>query len=240
MAATLEARRLTEAHRLAQARLGTQVVADMFTVWRLLDVDRLDRTFDRWLTAVVPIVQARRTTSARLAANYLTTFRVLELGDDTFTPVLAEEATEQAVVTSMLVTGPAAIRSARAKGVPSPTAVATAQARSAAAAMRHALGGGRDTIAATAAADPKALGWARATAGKACHFCAMLAARGPVFSDRTVSFRAHDGCSCSAEPTYHRDDPWPAGARRYRELWNTATAGKSGAEARNAFRDALA
>lgn len=242
MAATAEAARLTEAHRLAQSRLGAQVVRQMLLTWPLLDIGDLDRTFERWLRVVVPLVQANRRTSSALAANYIRTFRVLELGVDTrpIVPVIAEPAPVEAVTTSMLVTGPAALRANLAKKVPLERAMSTAAARSARSAMRHVLAGGRETIDQTVANDSRALGWARATSAKACHFCAMLASRGPVYSEATVGFHAHDGCSCSAEPVYRRDADWPAGSRRYRDLWNEATTGQSGADAQLAFRQALA
>lgn len=242
MAATVEASRLTEAHRLAQARLGVLAARQVLAAWPLLDLDDLDGSFSRWLLVVSRLVQAQRRGSSALAAGYLTAFRTLELGvAEPVTPVLAPPANEQVLATSLLVTGPAAIRSASARGVPLAQAVATAQTGSARAALRHVLNGGRETVTATTKADRKSHGFARATSGRACHFCAMLAARGPVYwSSETADFPAHDGCSCSVEPVYRRDADWPAGARRYQQLWNEATRGRSGADARNAFRQALA
>src|SRR5688500_895218 len=113
MAATTAGARLTEAHRLAQARIGAQTVRALRAVWRLLDPADLDGTFDQWLQGVLPVIRSQRTTSARLAANYLTTFRTLELGADVepYLPVLADEIAEQQVQTSMLVTGPVSVRS---------------------------------------------------------------------------------------------------------------------------------
>lgn len=242
MAATIEARRLTEAHRLAQARLGAQTVAAVLAAWPLLDLDNLDGSLAGWLRVVAPVVQAQRRTSARLAANYLTTFRALELGVDVgpIVPTLAETVDTKTLTTSLLVTGPVAVKAALARRVTLAQAADIARSRSSAAAMRHALGGGRDTIAGTVGGDRRALGWARATSGKTCHFCAMLAGRGPVYSEQTVGFEAHDGCACTAEPVYRRDSVWPAGSQRYRDLWNEATQGLSGDDAVNAFRQSLA
>lgn len=243
MAATAEANRLTQSHRLAQARIGADTVRQMLAAWPLLQIDDLDGTFPAWLRVATPIIRTQRRTSARLAANYLTTFRSLELGVAAAgaAPSLAETLAVDALATSLLVTGPAMIRSALARQVPLPKALSSAKAASAGAAMRHAMNGGRETITRTVAADPKALGWARATSGKACAFCAMLASRGPVYNDATVHFDAHDHCSCSAEPVYRDDADWPAGARRYQQIWEEATAGAAGpAASRAAFRRALA
>lgn len=225
MAATTAGGRLTEAHRLAQARLGARTVNAMRAVWPLLDAQAIDATVERWLTAAVPVIRDHRATSSRLAANYTTTFKAIELGGVTSTPtVLAEAVPVEAVTTSLLVTGPYRLRKALARATPLVQALSTAEAESAAAAMRHALNGGRDTIIQTANADRQALGWARAASGRACAFCALLASRGPVYSKNTVDFRAHDHCSCSAAPVYREDDAWPAGSRHYDDLYRQAKA----------------
>lgn len=243
MAATAPAARLTEAHRLAQAGLSAQTIRQMLAVWPLLRFGDLDGTFGRWLRAVAPVVRSGRTVSARLAANYLATFRALELGVDTTpaAPVLADEIDGDQLATSMLVTGPVALRTGFTRGRPARQVVDAAQVGSARAASRLVLGGGRDTIIRTVAADTRALGWARATSGKPCAFCAMLASRGPAYgSERTATFRPHDGCHCTPEPVYRRDADWPAGSRRHRQVWDEATGGLSGDDAVNAFRRALA
>lgn len=224
MAAVEAARRLTEAHRVAQARLGAQTILAMRRIWPLLDIDDLDGTFERWLATAEPLIQSQRTTSATLAANYLTTFRTLELGVEggTTVPVLAEPAAPAAVQTSLLVTGPAHVRTALARGVPLVRALSTAEATSAAAAMRHALNGGRDTVLNTVSDDRQALGWARVTSGRACAFCALLASRGAVYSEGSVDFRAHDHCACAVEPVYRPDAALPATSERYARLYQQA------------------
>jgi hypothetical protein len=241
LASTAAADRLTETHRLAQARLGAGTVRYALAAWRLLDIEDLDGTFDRWLAVIKALVAAQRQASTTLAANYMIGFRMLELGSsEPFAPTPADPVPDSQLAVSMLVTGPGTVRGALGRGLPLARAVELGMTMSAAAAMRHALNGGRDTIVESVRADRRALGWARATSGRACHFCAMLASRGPVYSEDTSGFRAHDHCSCTAEPVYRPDADWPAGARRYREIWNEATAGLSGADARNAFRQALA
>lgn len=244
MAANPGAARLTETHRQTQARLAATVVTQVLAAWVVLDPDDLDGTTGPWVEVLRPLIAAGRRQSAALAATYLTTFRSLELGTLAGArTVLADQVDPRALLTSLIVTGPAAIRSARARGVVSATAIDTARAGVARAAMRHALGGGRDTITATVDADPRARGWARATSGRACGFCAMLAGRGPVYrGESSARFEAHDGCNCTAEPVYRSDAPWPAGSRRYAELWAQAKgeAPGGGQEVVNAFRRTLA
>lgn len=236
MAATVEARRLTEAHRLAQARLGAQVVAQLAAVFPLLDPEDIDATVERWLTAATSVIRSGRTTSARLAATYLTTFRALELGIDAgpFVPTLAETVESARVETSLIVTGPAAILAGSARLRPLRTVVDIARSQSSAAGMRHVLNGGRDTVLQSTDGDRKALGWARATSGRACSFCALLASRGAVYKADTVDFQAHDHCSCSAEPVYRPDAALPAGASRYADLYQQAK--NEGGDIHAAFR----
>lgn len=223
MAATTAGGRLTEAHRLAQARLGARTVNAMRTIWPLLDPADLDDSYERWLKAAAPVIRANRSTSARLAANYVSTFKTLEIGAAA-PVVLAESVASKSLATSLLVTGPVQIKRALANGVTLAKAVSIAEATSAASAMRHALNGGRETIVEMVRADRQALGWARAASGRACAFCAMLASRGPVYGEDRADFKAHDHCSCTAEPVYRDDSAWPAGSERYARIWQQAKA----------------
>src|SRR5690606_22703244 len=128
------------------------------------------------------IVRSQRTASARLAVNYVQAFRTLELGATTAAPVVvADTVAPAAVSTSMLVTGPYSVRANLARGMSVEAAMSIAEAASAGAGLRHALKGGRDTIRETVDRDDQALGWARATSGDPCSFCAMLASRGPAY-----------------------------------------------------------
>lgn len=189
MAATTTAKRLSEAHRLAQARIGAQAVRDLLDVFPLLDVENLDATTVRWLRAAVPIIRARRANSSTLAANYVATFRALELGDKVkpLVPVLAETVTAEQLKTSLIVTGPVALKKAIGRGVLTEQALRAASATSSRAGMRHVLNGGRETTIRTIDSDGIALGWARKTSGTPCAFCAMLASRGPVYRSKAIA-----------------------------------------------------
>lgn len=67
---------------------------------------------------------------------------------------------------------------------------------------------GRDTVTGSSIADPRARGWQRAGSGHNCAFCNMLIGRGAVYSERSVSFAAHDHCNCVAVPAWE-DRPAP-------------------------------
>lgn len=207
-------RRLTEAHRRTQALLGVQTVERLRAVWPLLDPDDLDGTFERWLVAAVPVIQAQRSTSARLAASYLAAFKTLEVGVGTGqTAILQELAQVEAVTRSLLVTGPLSVKRAMTRGVNLNRAMEVASAASSAAGMRHALNGGRETIIQTVQADSDATGWQRVASGNACKFCNLL--DGKFHYADTADFPAHDGCACSQEPVYNN-------ARRVSELSRAA------------------
>lgn len=225
MAATVEAQRLTEAHRIAQARLGARTVTQLVDSWALLDPADLDATTERWLLTAARLTQAQRSLSAQLAANYLTTFRRLELGrPGTLDLVVAERLDAQQALTSLTVTGPVRVKLATARGASLAEASDLGMAGAARAGMRLALDGGRSTLVESIRADPQAHGFARVASGDPCAFCAMLASRGPAYSEESVGFEAHDGCSCTAEPVYDADAEWPAGSRQYQELWQQAKA----------------
>lgn len=242
MADTKQGALLTETHRLAQVRISDLTKARMVDAWPVLNLDNLDSSFPDWLTAVNGIVSTGRQVSTSTAAAYFTTFRNLELpGAKPFPADLAGPVDPETLLISMRVTGPVAIKSAVGAGVDIAQAATNAFTGSAGAAARHALAGGRDTISQSVAADPKALGWARVASPDACAFCAMLASRGPVYSENTVDFEAHDHCTCSAEPVYSQDQAWPPNSADFAQIYSDATAGvPSGGDALNAFRQVLA
>lgn len=188
-------------HRLAQLRLGSQVVGLLHAAFRLLDPDDLDATFSGWLAVTTPIVHNSRRVSTQMAAAFINKLRLDHVGfDPAFSPQLAAALSDDLLRTSMLVTGPVAAKAAIGRGIPITRAMDIAEARSSAAAMRHVLNGGRETLVATVRADDRAHGWRRIASGRACKFCSSL--EGMVVSEQNADFQAHDGCSCSAEPVY--------------------------------------
>ncbi len=238
MASRPEARRLTEAHRLAQARLGAVTSRDMLSAWRLIDPNRLDDTVPEWLRIVEALIARNREISTGLSAAYLRQFRAIEAGTTTALRIATVPAVTEAVRTSLLVTGPITVKKATAAGLPIDEASRRGATSSARSALRHSLDGGRSTITSTIEADPVALGWARATSGSPCAFCALMAGRGAVYrSEQSANFEPHDGCACQPEPIYRRDAPLPAGSQRYADLY--AEAAKGSDDPLNAFRRAF-
>jgi hypothetical protein len=107
--------------------------------------------------------------------------------------------------------------------------------------MRHTLNAGRKAVADTAHLGRvrnattkrpigRRIGYARVLTGReSCAFCAMLASRGPVYSEDTATRRAdgrryHDGCDCRAVLVIE-GQPWE-GEREFHRLqaaWREAT-----------------
>jgi len=240
MASTQRGRQLTEAHRVAQTRVGLQTVQQLVPLWRLLDPSAVDDTLAGWLRAVVPVVRRQNEVSAGLAANYYRLFRAAEVGSP-FAASVTLTADAERVVASMSATGPARLKAATGRGVLLDEAADLAFSASSSAAQRLALDGGRSTLIRAVDQDRAALGYQRVASGDPCHFCLMLLSRGPVYgSEASAGFEAHDRCSCTAEPVFDRDTAPAPGAEAAQERWQEATEGLSGSEALNAFRVSLA
>jgi len=73
----------------------------------------------------------------------------------------------------------------------------------------------RDTTLANRRRDPAAAGWRRIARGGACSFCRMLAARGAVYRQTSVTFAAHPACHCVAQPVFSTDDTVEASVVQY-------------------------
>lgn len=209
---------LTVAHRAAQADLAVDTVAQMMRLWPLLDIADLDGSYGRWMAAVRGVVDAQHSRSATLAARYYSQLRALKAPKDVarFEPVLADALDARAVAHAMLVAGPVKVKQIIGSGRGVVQATQVAMTHSAGVAARFAAAGGRDTVASSTRADPVAKGWARVGAGD-CAFCAMLIARGPVYSEASARFEAHTGCRCSAEPVFGTNYEGKAHADALRE-----------------------
>lgn len=238
MAATGAGTALTEAHRLAQIDVSKATLASLAEIWPLLDPTALDASFPAYARAATAALAAGKDQSARLAAAYVSALRDAEGVGPLDVTALSALAQEQAM-TALLVTGPVALKTSLRSGSTLQRATDVALTQTSGAAIRLVQQGSRDTITTAVASDERAHGYARTTDGHPCYFCALLASRGAVYrSEATASFKAHDACHCQPEPIYHPDYSLPAHAAEWDRLYREAAAGKSGADARSAFRAA--
>ncbi|HTF48839.1 MAG TPA: hypothetical protein VK735_15445 [Pseudonocardia sp.] len=149
---------------------------------------------------------------------------------------------------SLLVTGPAALKKAARNGLDERRAMRNAVVQTSGAATRHVLNGGRDATMELIDTDDVAQGWIRMLGPNPCSFCAMLASRGPVFSessiaqadssfDGTGTIKVHDHCACYPKAVFESNPEWPGNNRAYQTMWNDNIKGRySGKDARNAWR----
>jgi hypothetical protein len=218
MARTAQGAALTAAHRQAQLALRAQVIRDvikLYPAWRPSD----PASYQAFEEALVLLTQARIKDSAAIAARY---YELFALADS---PVPARMvvpltylSSDAEIRAAISATARAGVYRALGAGMGYEQAMANGLVEVSGAVSRVVANGGRDTVIAAVKRDPKAQGWARATSGKPCAFCAMLASRGPVYKEETVGFQAHDHCSCSAEPAYEGSE-WPGNGRQYQEMW---------------------
>ncbi|ADD43873.1 hypothetical protein [Stackebrandtia nassauensis] len=238
----------------------------------MLDPRRLDATTPLWLPVAEQLVDVYRKTSAEAGLDYYQAHRAAKGIHAPLPDLAAETGNRDAVRTSLIVCGPVAIKHATGQGATLAEAVHIGETRAEAAAARHVLNGGRDSVHAAVDADAECLGFVRVTDADPCWLCAMQASRGPVFlsevsavlrRETTPEYAAflranpdggryrgkkftgrrvpyHDGCQCTAEPLYSYDAPWPGTGREFDALWQDATKGRTGADARRAFRRAVA
>ncbi len=241
MARTREGAALTEAHRLAQVALSQNTAKEFLAVWRLLDPSALNATFPEYARLAKVVIDLNRSRSTDLAAAYLSAFRQAEGATAPLTAARAGELAKAQALTSLTVTGPVTIRQGLRAGKPLEKAAELALVSSVGAVRRHVLQAGRETISGTVQRDEEAVGVARVTDGRPCAFCAMVASRGAVYkSEMSAAFEAHDHCGCTSEPVYGSDDYLaPGRSQEFADLWESSTAGKSGNDARIAFRRAL-
>jgi hypothetical protein len=102
---------------------------------------------------------------------------------------------------------------------------------------------GRQTTFRSVLKDRQVQRWARIpepthSTGGTCAFCAMLAIRGPVYKQDTVDFPAHPGCECHPEPVFGMYVP-SGQILDWQSQYADAAKGRTGAEARLAFRQTL-
>lgn len=237
MALTEAAVQLTETHRQAQLAIRAALVADLLRIWGIFDPEDIGESWATLEAVLLAMIAAYGNLSAGLAAGYYEEFRAAEEIAGTPTPRLAPLAPADEVIGTLRLVGPTGARQLVAAGRADVATVTFTNV--AGEASRQVLNQGRATLEESVAADRKALGWARVTDSKPCSFCAMLASRGPVYSKQGGRFRAHGHCGCSLQPVYDRDQQWPGRAEEFRQQWKETTRGKSGAEARLAFRQAF-
>lgn len=216
---------------------------------------------NRWLEIMVPRLILASDSGAERAAFFFNAVRQLEVGVNApaFRAQAARGFVDSGVRKSLLAVGPydyanKVVAIERLDVSPQQQRALLAEAKAvttgkvAAAVVRHAQAGGRQTIHENAARDEVALGWVRVTRAKPCAFCAMLASRGIHYrSFKEGSFdlsnarftgegdaKVHDDCGCSLKAVYAKNDPMVEQNQQFADMWTTWGAG--GGDAALRFR----
>lgn len=222
MASTAEGRALTTAHRDAQIEVGARAEVEARALWSRLDIDDLDVSKPYWLASTTIALNRRIAESQRIASEYLSEFRLAELGAAGAVVLAAPTETARA----LSLAGPTRVKRLIGAGMNSTDAFEAALTKFGGMVRRQTMMGGRLTVAATAGRDHRAVGWRRVTDGNPCAFCAMLASRGPVYRDAAAAdgIQYHSHCGCTAEPAYSYAWEPTADEERYMDAYGEARA----------------
>lgn len=251
---------LTTTYKAQQNAEAARIAAAIALYYQVKVDPANPQSVERWLALVVPHLIAASDSSAHRAASYYQAVRLADLRrDDGFRPVPTLGSVDPGVRSSLLMVGPydymnKAHQVSLLQVSPQQQRALLAQAKQdtvakvAAAAVRHAQAGGRNTIIDNTERDKVALGWIRVTKAKPCYFCAMLASRGITYrSYGEHSFDAsdprfvgsgtakvHDSCGCSMKAVYTEKDPVLSKNLKFADQWSMWGAG--GGDAALRFR----
>lgn len=216
---------LARAHMAQQVREAAVIQAAIGRLWDVtIDPNDLEGSFARFEVQARRLVNAGRTKGELTAQTYYDAVRKIAGLEGTI-HVPGQPFEDDATQRALYASGFGHAKRRLKEGMSPDQALASAKASMLRAAKRRTLGAGRQRLLDLTAADPDMTHWARVSDGKPCYFCAMLVSRGPVYKATTASFRAHDGCGCSARPV-PRNDPtggWSEDARAYRDLYDSTT-----------------
>lgn len=228
---------LTRRHYVAQIGVRAATSRDVMRLWGAVDPTNLTGTYDPVARAVATLSQARHATSAGVAADYQEHFRKAEKVAGRAAIKLASPLAQRYALNTIRGAGLSGIINSRKAGFSVEAAARNGLVKVLGATTRLVLGGGRDTILGSAIEDPQTNHWQRVTSGDPCAFCVSIAELGAIFVESTADFETHDHCSCSAEVAYE-GSALPLMSQQLASQWDDATAGLSGDDALNAYRDA--
>lgn len=254
------AARLTATFKAQQNREAAKVAALVALYYQQRVNVEDPESVERWLAIVIPRLIRSSDSGAESAATFFQAIRRLEApGADPFTANPALGTIDPGVRKSLLAVGPYDYMN-KARQIetldvsPQQEKALLLEAKQvttkklAAAAVRHAQAGGRQTIHDASEQDPVALGWVRVTRADPCFFCAMLASRGLAyrpfkedsFAMSNAQFsgdgdaKVHDECGCSLKPVYTTNDPLVDATKKFADMWSLWGAG--GGDATLRFR----
>lgn len=160
-------------------------------------------------------IQAGTRQGRTITARYLTRYARAEDIDLPALPAVRPIARQDAVRTAFY-SGPVRAKTLIRRGISGEQAVAEMRDWAAQWGRTRVESASRDYV--IQSARRTRLKCRRVIAGKTCAFCSMLAARGPVYTEDTVTFRAHRCCDCTWEICKETPNEWLKRSATPREL----------------------
>lgn len=219
----------------------------MAAAWVLLDPADLAGSLPKFLVAVQAIVSQFGRASASGAMSYYLSERAAAGVTGRPSLPLAPDASPEQIAATVGWALKDVLHPATEVTTPAPVAEGALNeieqaslAKLDAAVEKLVLDQGRQTIIDATNKDKAAKGWARVTEPGACSFCLLLATRGAVYkTEDSASFQSHDHCQCHAEPLFGMSYEPTAQVRAAQAIYKDVTKGRSGNDARVAFRQAM-
>jgi hypothetical protein len=223
--------KLTERHMREQLAIRSRALDEFATLMASYDPNN-QFSVAATRNGLVEITTRYRMQSAEAANRYYAAFRAAEGVPGTPPPLPVSDVVDDAFREVMQDSYRVLVRRNSAQladAIRQADLLRRNEAEIAARLSRYVLSGGRVRLANLIRADGAAVGWARVTRGKSCAFCGLLAARGPVYTKQTGSFRAHNKCACTIEPVFRElpRDKWPPSSRQWADRydeWNRKNA----------------
>jgi hypothetical protein len=227
---------LAEAYRVEQAQLSAEATRAVLALWLAMYEPGNSQVWRAFLVALTTLINALRGRSSQSAVIYYLESRRAARAPRSFTPRVAPAPLLELIEATAQLTGARMYGRSLSAGMTPERALRNAGVQVAGATSRIVLDAGRQTILDAVEEDREAIGWTRITDAKPCAFCSMLASRGPVYSEDTVSFQAHAHCACIAAPVWSRDEAWLGHSEDLYQQWRAVTEGESGPGALRAWR----
>lgn len=201
MARTEAGRELTVQHRLDQVLNSARVASDTEALLELFDLGNIDGSAPEWMAAMENLTRAGRTESMRLARQYLEEFSLVESGQK-HRGIVTPMFDQRAALEGLRINGPVRMKAYIKQGFEPEEALAKIYTAVAGDVMTTVMNAGRELHNESVRYFGRSGKYRRVTDGKPCAFCAMIASRGPVYSEVTKDFRVHDFCGCTSEQVF--------------------------------------
>lgn len=226
--------------RAVQVAISAQAMRDVTRLWPLLNGARLNETFPAWLRAMITLVRSYHQQSAVAAASFYREVRAEATRSHAPSSLIrmAASPTDEWLTEAFGYSGPGLLN----RDLVRPN---TALSTTLGTASRIVLDGARSTVGLTVEDDPVAVGWYLLTDADPCSWCAMIASRGVVYKQHSLSrsdakfigkgtAKLHNHCHCVLAPAFSHDQPLPLINREAAEVY----ANRGDGPALQAFRKA--